>query len=60
MYAGWVLAVATLLLAAGLTNLQADPAATGAAATSATIVIDQGGIRKGFTPKASTMSQDAR
>ena len=56
MYAGWVLAAATLLLVTGLTSLSDQTAATGAAPTSATIVINQGGTRQGFTPKASTPS----
>ncbi|MEO5666411.1 MAG: multicopper oxidase domain-containing protein [Nocardioides sp.] len=41
-----------------MTSLHNDTAAGGAALTSATIVINKGAIRQGFTPKASTMSQD--
>jgi spore coat protein A len=56
-YANWVLAVAALLMTTALTSLPGRTAAS-SAATSATIVIEKGGARKGFNPSATAISQD--
>ncbi|PKH41748.1 hypothetical protein CXG46_07680 [Nocardioides alpinus] len=57
-YAGWVLLAAAVLMSTALASIPEQTAASSAAATSTTIVINKGGTRQGFSPAASTMSQD--